>query len=132
MVIDTSAIVAVLFDEPERHLFNRLIVEDPKRVLSSGTYLEAGIVVEARAGESGGRELDLYLQKAGVDVVPFDADQADIARRAFRRFGKGNNPAALNYGDCFAYALSILSGEPLLFKGEDFSKTDVTAVEWHM
>lgn len=132
MVIDTSAIVAVLFDEPERHLFNRLIAEDPKRLLSSGTYLEAGIVVEAGAGEPGGRELDLYLQKAGADVVPFDADQADVARRAFRRFGKGNHPAALNYGDCFAYALSTLSGEPLLFKGEDFSETDITAVEWHV
>ncbi len=87
--------------------------------------LEASIVVEARLGEAGGRELDLLMHKAQIEVVAVTVEQLDVARHAFRTYGKGRHPAGLNYGDCFAYALSKTSGEPLLFKGNDFNQTDV-------
>jgi ribonuclease VapC len=94
--------------------------------MSAGTLVEAAIVVEARLGHAGGRELDLLLHAAAVDIVPVDREQAELGRQAWRRFGKGNHRAALNYGDCFAYALAKRSGEPLLSKGDDFPRTDVT------
>lgn len=125
MVLDTSALLAVLFDEPEAEDVETLIAGDPVRLLSAGSALEAAIVVEARFGEAGGREFDLLLHRARVDIVPFDPDQLEIARGAWRRFGKGRHAAALNFGDCFAYALSRRSGEPLLFVGTDFTRTDV-------
>lgn len=128
MVLDTSSILALLFDEPEAGFFAERIAADPKRLLSAGTALELMIVVEARKGEVGGRELDLFLHRAKIDIVPFDSEQAEIARLAWRRYGKSNHPAGLNFGDCFAYALSKISGEPLLFKGDDFSQTDVAVV----
>jgi ribonuclease VapC len=89
--------------------------------------LEAAIAIEAKLGEAGGAELDLWLYKAGVEIVPVDVDQADLARRAWRRFGKGRNSAGLNFGDCFSYALAALRQEPLLFKGDDFLRTDIEA-----
>lgn len=125
MVIDTSALVAVLFDEPERAHLVRLITADPRRLISAGTLLESSIVIEARRGEAAGRELDLLLHRLGATVVPFDDAQSTLARSAWRRYGKGRHAAALNLGDCFAYALSRLSGEPLLFTGTDFRLTDV-------
>lgn len=125
MVLDTSAILAILLGEPESGVFAEIISKDQKRLLSAGTVLELMIVIEARKGEAGGRELDLLLHRAKIDIVPFDSEQAEIARQAWRNFGKGNHPAGLNFGDCFAYALAKISGEPLLFKGEDFSQTDV-------
>jgi ribonuclease VapC len=97
--------------------------------MSTASYLKAAIVIEARFGEPGGRELDLWLHRAGVDLVAVDADQAEVARSAYRRYGKGRHRAGLNYGDCFAYALSKVSGEPLLFKGDDFGHTDIDAVD---
>ena len=128
MVLDTSAILAILFDEPDAELIEDAIAEDPIRLLSAAAFLETAIVVEARIGENGGRELDLFLHAAGVDVVAVDAEQAEIARQGWRRFGKGRHPASLNFGDCFSYALSLTSGEPLLFCGEDFAQTDVGTV----
>lgn len=125
MVLDSSAVVAILFDEPERHTFTRAIERDPRRLLSAGNLLECALLVEARRGEAAGRELDLLLHRAEVQTIPVDADQIQLARSAWRRFGKGRHPAGLNFGDCFAYALSAASGEPLLFKGEDFAQTDV-------
>lgn len=125
MVIDTSALMAILFDEDDAPFYERAIEEDPVRLLSAGSLLEAAIVVEARFGAAGGRELDLLLHAAAVDVVPVDREQAELGRRAWRRFGKGNHPAGLNYGDCFAYALAARSGEPLLAKGDDFPRTDL-------
>lgn len=125
MVLDTSVIYAILFNEPEAEFFATKISEDSIRLLSSGTLLEIAIVIEARKGEAGGRELDLFLHRAKVDIVPFDSEQAEIARKAWRCYGKGNHPAQLNFGDCFAYALSKTSGERLLFKGNDFSQTDI-------
>jgi len=127
MVIDTSALVAILLDEPERRAFNEKIEADPRRLLSAVTFVETALVIEARVGEAGGRELDLFLHRANVETVPVDADQAEIARRAFRRYGRGRHSAGLNFGDCFAYALVKTTGEPLLFKGDDFGRTDIVA-----
>ncbi|MGF1661563.1 MAG: type II toxin-antitoxin system VapC family toxin [Kineosporiaceae bacterium] len=129
MVIDTSALVAMLSGEPEAEGFEALVESDPVRLMSTATALEAAIVVESRFGEPGGRELDLWLHRAGVSLVAVDVAQLDAARRAYRRYGKGRHPAALNYGDCFSYALSVVSGEPLLCKGDDFARTDVVTAE---
>jgi ribonuclease VapC len=125
MVIDSSAVAAILFDEPEAPALERLIADDPIRLMSVATLLETTIVVESRLGEAGGREFELWLHHAGVIIVPVDAEQADAARRAWRRFGKGRHPAGLSYGDCFSYALDFTRGEPLLFKGDDFTRTDL-------
>ena len=129
MVIETSALVAMLTNEPEAERFEAAVEADPVRMMSTASYLEAVIVVEQRFGEPGGRELDLWLHRAGVDLVSVDAEQADVARSAYRRFGKGRNRAGLNYGDCFAYALAKVSGEPLLCKGDDFARTDIGGVD---
>ncbi|MEO7145580.1 MAG: type II toxin-antitoxin system VapC family toxin [Bryobacteraceae bacterium] len=125
MVIDTSAVLAILLDEPERRSFNERIQADSRRLISAGTLLECAIVMESRGGEAAGRELDLFLHRASFDVVAVDADQAEIARAAYRRYGKGRHAAGLNFGDCFAYALAKANGEPLLYKGADFARTDV-------
>lgn len=129
MVLDTSVLLALLGDEPEAPAFEAAIARDPVRLLSAGNLLEAAIVVESRWGPAGGRELDLLIHKAAIEIVPVDAEQVDVARQAHRDFGRGHHAASLNYGDCFAYALSRVSGEPLLFKGDDFASTDVAAVE---
>ncbi len=128
MVLDTSSIIAILCCEPEEELFVELISRDPKRLLSAGTALELMIVIESRKGEAGGRELDLFLHRAKIDIVAFDSEQAELARVAWRHYGKRHHPAQLNFGDCFAYALSKISSEPLLFKGNDFLQTDVLMV----
>lgn len=125
MVIDTSALVAVLFDEPERDEFVRKIAAAPRRLVSTGTLIESSIVVESRRGEVAGRELDLFLHRADVCAVAGDADQALLARAAWRRYGKGRHRAGLNFGDLFAYALARASGEDLLCKGDDFARTDI-------
>lgn len=125
MVLDTSAVVAVLFDEPERDEFVRRIATAPRRLISAGTLIESSIVVESRRGEVAGRELDLFLHRADVRTVAVDEEQALLARAAWRRYGKGRHPAGLNFGDLFAYALARASGEELLFKGDDFTKTDL-------
>ena len=127
MVIDTSAIVAIAMNESEAEAFERRIADAAVRLISAATVLEAAMVLETRLGEPGGGELDLGLLRAGVEIVAVDAIHADQARRAWRRFGKGRHPAGLNFGDCFSYALAALTQEPLLFKGNDFSKTDIEA-----
>ncbi|MFA4929535.1 MAG: type II toxin-antitoxin system VapC family toxin [Patulibacter sp.] len=127
MVIDTSALVAILLDESDRPQFTQALANASVRVLSAATLVEAGIVIEARLGEAGGRELDLLLHRATVEVLPVDEADAELARAAWRRFGKGRHPAGLNYGDCFSYALAVRRDEPLLFKGDDFAATDVRA-----
>src|SRR6478736_1101205 len=129
MVIDTSALVAMLTDEPDAELFEARVADDPVRTMSTASYLETAIVVESRFGESGGRELDLWLHRASVSLVAVDADQAEVARAAYRRYGKGRHRAGLNYGDCFSYALAKVSGQSLLFKGDDFGHTDVVAAD---
>jgi ribonuclease VapC len=129
MVLDTSALLAVLLNEPDAPAFRLAIEADPVRLVSAATLVETAIVIEARVGEAGGRELDLLVQKASIEIVAVDAEHADIARDAYRQFGKGRHAAGLNYGNCFSYALAHAAGEPLLFKGNDFSQTDVTPVE---
>lgn len=128
MVLDTSALVAMLSDEPEAERFEAAVEADGVRLMSTASYLEAATVIETRFGEPGGRELDLWLHRAAIELVGVDADQADVARLAYRTYGKGRHRAGLNYGDCFSYALSKVSGQPLLFKGDDFAHTDVGAV----
>jgi ribonuclease VapC len=125
MVIDTSALLAVFLGEPERPQFLESITQAEKRRISAANMLETGIVLEARRGEAAGREFDLFLSQAKVDIVAVDAEQADIARLAWRKYGKGRHPAALNFGDCFAYALAKVLDEPLLAKGSDFLRTDI-------
>jgi ribonuclease VapC len=128
MVIDTSALLALLLDEAEAEDFRTALELDETRMVSAVTLLETAIVIEARKGEGAGRELDRLIDKAAVSVVAVDADQVEEARRAWRRFGRGRHEAGLDYGDLFAYALSRTTGEPLLFKGDDFRRTDVARV----
>jgi ribonuclease VapC len=130
MTIDTSALLAVLLGEPEADRIARSISSDPRRLASAFTVLETALVVEARKGEQGGRELDLLIHRIDLESVPMSASHVDVARDAWRRFGRGKHPANLNIGDCCAYALSRISGEPLLFKGEDFAMTDIARVEY--
>jgi ribonuclease VapC len=125
MVIDTSALVAIFLGEPERKLFLDFILQAETRKISAATVLETGIVLEARRGESAGREFDLFLVRAKLEVVPVDSEQTEIARSAWRKYGKGRHTAALNFGDCFAYALAKFAGEPILAKGTDFAATDI-------
>ena len=87
--------------------------------------IEAAIIIESRLGDAGGREFDLWLQRASIEIVPVDVEQTEMARRAWRGFGKGRHSASFNYGDCFSYALAVTRDEPLLFKGDDFARTDV-------
>lgn len=128
MVIDTSAMVAMLGDEPDAERFEAAIEDDTVLLMSTASYVETATVIERRFGEPGGRELDLWLHRATVDLVAVHPDQAEVARAAYRKYGKGIHPAGLNYGDCFAYALAKVSGEPLLYKGEDFGRTDIPTV----
>lgn len=126
MVIDASAILAILLDEPERRAFNEAIEAAESRLMSAATFVEVSIVIESRYGAEGLRDLDVFLEKAGIELVAVEPAQAHVARRAFSRFGKGRHRAGLNYGDCFSYALATVLGEALLFKGEDFPHTDIT------
>jgi ribonuclease VapC len=125
MVIDTSALLAIFLAEPERRSFLDLMIAAEKRLLSAATVLESGIVLEARRGEAAGREFDLFVVRAGLEIVSVDSEQIEIARLAWRKYGKGRHPAGLNFGDCFSYALAKSSGEPLLAKGADFVLTDI-------
>ena len=129
MVLDTSALLAVLLNEPDAPALRLAIEADPVRLVSAATLVETGIVIEARVGDAGGRELDFLVHKASIEIVPVDAEHAELARHAYRQFGKGHHAAGLNYGDCCSYALAQIAGEPLLFKGNDFRHTDVTPVD---
>ncbi len=125
MIIDTSALLAILLDEPERVAFSEAINAAEVRAISVVSFVEASMIVESRYGAEGVRDLDLLLAKAAISLEPVDAEQAHLARQAFRRFGKGRHPAGLNFGDCFSYALARANSEPLLFKGNDFAQCDV-------
>ena len=125
MIIDTSAVLSILFGEVDATRFEQAIAAGWPRRMSAVTLLEAAMVVEGWGGAAAGQALDDVLEKASVELVAVTAEHAITARRAWRRFGKGNHPAALNFGDCFAYALAEMTGEPLLFKGSDFARTDV-------
>jgi ribonuclease VapC len=125
MILDTSALVAILFREPEAELFTRLIHSTAHNRISAGTCLELAVVLERQAGLEADRQREMFFRRAGIAVEAFTEDQLLIARQAFHDFGKGRHPAGLNFGDCFAYALARYMGEPLLFKGDDFRKTDI-------
>src|SRR5438552_19052336 len=125
MVIDTSAIVAILFDEPECDHFTELIGTAAVRLVSAVGRVEAAFVIEGRKRAAGRDRLDRFLRLTDPEIVAVSPEQAEIAVEAFRRFGKGRHPARLNIGDCFAYALAKTTGEPLLFKGSDFVQTDI-------
>lgn len=126
MVIDTSALLAILLDEPERRTFNEAIESAASRAMSAATFVEVSIVLESRFGAEGLRDFDLFLERAGIEIVPVETEHAYVARRAFSRFGKGRHSAGLNYGDCFSYALAMVLREPLLYKGRNFAQTDIT------
>ena len=128
MVVDTSALLAIFLAEPERQHLLELLTQAETRNISAANVLETGIVLEARRGEAAGREFDLFLHQAKFDVISVDSEQMEIARVAWRKYGKGRHPAGLNFGDCFAYALAKTLGEPLLFKGDDFKHTDLSPV----
>ena len=128
MVIDTSALVAILQDEPERGAFTVAIEAADRRAMSVVSFVETSMVVDSRHGADGVRALDLLVAKAGIELVAVDTAQAHAARVAFRVYGKRRHPAGLNFGDCFPYALAKTLGEPLLFKGADFPLTDIAAV----
>ena len=127
MVIDTSAIVAILADEPEGPRFVQMIAADEVRLLSAVSRVECTCVIEGRKRAAGRAALELFLREAAIEIAPVTADQAEIASEVFRRFGRGRHPAGLNIGDTFAYALARATGEPLLFKGDDFARTDIAS-----
>jgi ribonuclease VapC len=128
MILDTSALVAVLFGEPEANSYIQMIHNADRCLISAGSFLELSIVIERQTGPDVMRQCDMFFRRAGIIVEPFTVEQAHIARQAFHDFGKGRHPAGLNFGDCFAYALTKITGEPLLFKGKDFGKTDIVCV----
>ena len=121
MVIDASALAAIFFNEPERDRFLDLISNAGVRLLSAATAVETGIVIEARTLGRATPDFELFLHEANIEIVSVDSHQAERARAAFRQFGKGRHPAALNFGDCFVYALATVSGEPVLAKGSEFA-----------
>jgi ribonuclease VapC len=127
MIVDTSALLAILFDEPDAERYARALAEADTMRVSAGNFVEAAVVVEAQTHAGGRGQFDTLIRRAGIVLEPFTEEQAHIARQAYTGFGKGRHPAGLNFGDCFAYALAKATAEPLLFKGPDFSKTDVTA-----
>ncbi|HTB87229.1 MAG TPA: type II toxin-antitoxin system VapC family toxin [Steroidobacteraceae bacterium] len=129
MIIDTSAIIAVLFNEEDAKVYAHLIAQSDTRRMSAATFVETAIVVETQTKTSGSRQLDAFLRQAEIAIEPVTEEHAHIARQAFIDFGKGRHPAELNYGDCFSYALAKATGESLLFKGRDFSKTDIVVAE---
>jgi ribonuclease VapC len=129
MVIDSSALLAILLREPEAEPFAQAIADDPKRLMSAVSAFETALVIQARKGPAGVRELDLIIHAARLRIVNFDSEQVQICRAAYEKYGKGRHPAALNLGDCCSYALAVSSGQALLYKGNDFSQTNVRAVQ---
>ena len=125
MIVDTSALLAILLVEPDAEVYARAIREAESCKLSAATFVELSMVAEVASGDSGIRKCDELLRGSEIIIEPFTEPQARAARTAFSNYGKGRHPAGLNLGDCFSYALSKVSGEPLLFKGNDFRKTDV-------
>jgi ribonuclease VapC len=125
MVIDTSALVAILLDEPDAAQFARALSTAPVRLISAVTRVELSFVIEGRKGEQGRADLELMLRDGGFEIVSVTAQQAMIAIDAFRRYGRGRHRAGLNIGDCFSYALAAITSQPLLFKGNDFIHTDL-------
>ena len=127
MILDTSALTAIFFGEPEPARYTQLMHDAERCLISAANFLELCIVIEGQIGTEAGRQCDMFFHRAGIIIEPFTVEQAYIARQAFHDFGKGRHAAGLNFGDCFAYALARITSEPLLFKGEDFKKTDIVS-----
>ena len=125
MIVDSSALVAILLKEPEALRLADAIGESSVRWLPASCFLEASMLLLGRGGEEGVRDLDLLIARFRIEIVDFTESQARLAREAFKRYGKGRHPAQLNFGDCMAYALARETGEELLFKGTDFGQTDI-------
>ncbi|MER8778718.1 type II toxin-antitoxin system VapC family toxin [Mesorhizobium sp. M0977] len=125
MVIDTSAVVAILRSEPEAARLERALVSDPIRLVPATCVLEARMVLVSRRGEHALAEIDLWLRKIEADIIPVDSELVDLATQGWLTYGKGHHPAALNFADCLSYALAKRADEPLLFVGKDFSQTDI-------
>lgn len=127
MIVDSSAVLAILFDERDADTYARAISEAESCRMSAANFVEVSIVIDTQTREHGSRQFDAFFRRAGIAIEAVTEEQAHTARQAFTDFGKGRHPAGLNFGDCFAYALAKVTGEPLLFKGHDFSKTDIEA-----
>jgi ribonuclease VapC len=127
VIVDTSAILAVLFGENDAENYARAISEADVCRVSAATFVEVSVVVESQTGDAGSRQWDSFFRTAGIGIEPVTEEQAHAARQAWSDFGKGRHAAGLNFGDCFSYALAKVSGEPLLFKGDDFRKTGIPA-----
>ena len=127
MIVDTSAVIAVLFAESDAAVYANAIARADSCRMSAATFVEVAIIVEAQTKGSGARQMDAFMRRAGITIEPVTEEHAHLAWQAFTDFGKGRHPASLNYGDCFSYALAKATGEPLLFKGKDFTKTDLVA-----
>ncbi len=125
MILDSSALLTILFREPGFEAYDTAIVHAQRCGISAASFLEVSIVVESRGGDQAAREYDSFLRQARISIEPVTEEQAHIARQAYSIYGKGRHPAGLNFGDCFSYALAKSSGEPLLFKGDEFRKTDI-------
>lgn len=125
MIVDTSAMVAIFYGEPEAANFTRLIHGAPITRISVANYVELSMVIEKQLGPEGMRQVDAFFRRAAITIEPVTVEQGDLARQAFLDFGKGRHKAGLNFGDCFAYALAKDFDEPLLFKGKDFAQTDI-------
>lgn len=130
MIIDSSALVAILTSESDADVLEEALIASPARRISAVTYVEASIVMDSRGRPVVSHALDNFLQISQIGIEPVTVQQARLARQAYREFGKGRHRAGLNFGDCFAYALAKDKSEPLLFKGDDFRRTDVEAVEY--
>jgi ribonuclease VapC len=125
MVIDTSAVVAILFQEPDQRRYDEAIAAAPVRLVSAVTRVELSFVVEGRKGDEGRARLERFFRLTGADIVSVTPHHAELTIEAFRRYGRGRHKAGLNIGDCFSYALAAATDHPLLFKGDDFVHTDI-------
>lgn len=127
MILDSSPLVAILAGEPDAELYIQAISRAPRCRISAGNFIELSIVVESQFAVEVLRQCDALFRRVGIVIEPVTVEHAHLARQAFHDFGKGRHPAGLNFGDCFAYALAKQTGEPLLFKGNDFSQTDIVS-----
>ncbi len=127
MIVDTSALVAILYGETEGARFTEIIHDTDICRLSVANYLELSMVIEKQLGPDGARQADAFIRRAAITIEPVTIDQGHVAKQAFLDYGKGRHNAQLNFGDCFAYALAKMMDEPLLFKGDDFSRTDISS-----
>jgi ribonuclease VapC len=128
MILDTSAVIAILYREPEAPDFAQRIHDADVCRISVANYVELSMVIQNQLGPEGMQQAEAFFRRAGVSIEPVTVDHGELARQAFLDFGKGRHKAGLNFGDCFSYALAKATGEPLLFKGNDFSQTDIKAV----